>query len=90
MVNALIDLKVPEASRTALFRAVAGIMWLGNVEYDTTDPDKATLQPEDGGDALKFAAELFGADATVLRTALTMRNIGNRSVIMVPPVPQMK
>ena len=30
-------------------------------------------------EALAFAAELFNTDKTVLATALTMRNIGNRS-----------
>ncbi|GFR45863.1 hypothetical protein Agub_g7314 [Astrephomene gubernaculifera] len=63
---------IPEADREAIFRTVAAILHLGNIQFQAGPEESALVVPATE-DALDATAALLGVDKEGLRKALTTR-----------------
>ena len=73
MVEALEAVGVGADDRDALWRVVAGCLWLGNIQFADANGGEASEAVEDG--ALASASHLLGVDPSALSSALTTRAI---------------
>jgi myosin heavy subunit len=87
-VEGLRILGISAEEQTSILALLAAILHLGNLEIETeahaVQEDAARVKEGKSRDALKKAAELLQVPAADLEKALLSRNIGNRSVILVP------
>ena len=69
---------------TPILRCVAACLHLGNIQFEVVkkamEEDSSAVANED---VMNTAAALLGIDAAQLKTNLTSKNIGNRSVLLV-------
>ena len=84
MRNAMNVLSMEEDLQTTILKLVAGLLHVGNIAFEV----ETHATQEDGSkisapDALALAVKLLGVDAELLTKALTSKNIGTRSVILV-------
>lgn len=77
-------LGVPQEEIDSIYRIVAGILWLGNHTFSGEDESEI-----DDDDVTDKAAALFEADAEMMSTTLTYRNMqsGGRSIVVIPLKP---
>ena len=76
-------LGVEEAELQSVYNIIAAILHLGNIEFDADDEGNSAVANDE---ALEVAGELFQADAELLETTLTFRNMqsGGRSIVVIP------
>ena len=87
--RALAEVGASEDEISEIFKAVAAVLWLGNVHFDEdatrADGAAAAAVTAAGAPALATAAKLLGVDANLLERALTTRKIhaGGESIVSV-------
>lgn len=64
---------IPMEEQDAVFRAVAAVLHLGNIDFEDSGDEAATVAPGEAADALAAAADLLGVDSEGLRRILTTR-----------------
>ena len=76
-------LAVPTEEVQSIYNIIAGILHIGNVEFDADDEGNSSVSNDE---ALENAGELLKADAELLETTLTFRNMqsGGRSIVVIP------
>ncbi|KAJ8601424.1 hypothetical protein CTAYLR_005941 [Chrysophaeum taylorii] len=84
MLRAMRTLEYSQAEREAVFDMIGAVLHLSNIKFDVES--KAT--EEDGSrihnaDVLSLASSLLGLDSNALSKALTKRNVGSHSVILI-------
>jgi myosin heavy subunit len=85
MINAMSVLGMPAATQMSIWKITAGILYGGNFEFETqthATQEDGTKLVENG--ALPCAAKLWGVDAEALTKSMVAKNIGTRSIILVP------
>jgi myosin-5 len=73
VIDAMEDVGIDEEQRSALFRLVSGVMWLGNLSIEPSDRDDGCKLRRDA--ALASAARLLGVTDDHLTAAVTTRKI---------------
>ena len=84
MVEAWPQLGMPETEVKEIFSIVAGVAYLGNVEFEADDDESPSEVSDDA--VLEHVCANFQCDADLLETTLTYRNMqsGGRSIIVIP------
>eukprot|EP01051_Picozoa_sp_SAG22_P016577 SAG22_NODE_2367_length_2653_cov_1.469460_1_plen_513_part_00 len=81
-------LGIPDEEVMAVYRIVAGVLYLSNVKFEEGADGNAVCANEE---VLRPCCDLFRTDADILETTLTFRNMatGGRSIVVIPlPVDQ--
>jgi myosin heavy subunit len=84
VMSAMKVLAIPDFEKDSILQILAGVMHFGNVDFEVV----VNSTSEDGckvndTSAVDTAAKLFGVDSEELTTAITQKNIGTRSIILV-------
>ena len=68
---------------SSIYNIIAGILHLGNIEFEADDEGNSSVANDE---ALETVGELLQADAELLETTLTFRNMqsGGRSIVVIP------
>ena len=70
--SAMTAVGINHQQQTEVFEVLAGILWLGNIQFSAPTDDSVCVEP---GVAVANAAALLQISETALTTALTSRNI---------------
>lgn len=84
MLRSMTSLDFAQTERDSIFKVIAAILHLSNVQFEV---ETRSIEEDASRVAnmatLEMAAALIGLDADALKRALTTRNVGSRSVILV-------
>ena len=85
MCNSMRVLNFTDQEKTSIFRIVAGVLHFGNVQFKATKADSG----DEGSaicnmDTLKHACKVWNVDEASMAKFLTAKNLGKRSVVLVP------
>eukprot|EP00329_Picozoa_sp_Boothbay-MS584-11_P007461 67795_6 len=74
---------VPDNEVMSVLKIVAGILHLGNVEFEADDEGNSSVTNDE---VLEDVGQLFSNDPELLETTLTFRNMqsGGRSIVVIP------
>ena len=84
LVAAFTTLDMSPEQQNAIFRTLAAILHMGNLEYREDDGGTEDALVVANADVLAHACGLLGLELGKLTTSLTSRNIGRASIIAVP------
>jgi len=87
MDSAMSKVGVKGERKQNLYNMVAGVLHLGNVEFETSRGDKCVVT-RGSSDALATAARFFEVQESDLARALTHRTIQNRKEVITSPLTQ--
>ncbi|OQR82606.1 myosin-like protein [Achlya hypogyna] len=86
VVNGLTCVGLAEAKQTTIFSVVAGLLHMGNIEFDeedTPEGEAAIVQKADAAKALALSAKLLGLDDKALLKVITEREIVTRNELFI-------
>ena len=85
MMDALHNLGLDMGRQQAVLRVIGAVLHLGNVTFvPVSEMEEGAAVSAEGADVLDEVVRLLGVDTEALTSALTSKNIGSRSIILVP------